>query len=247
MNLYQKLVEVRKECAYLKQANQGFKFNYVSSSQALMALRGKMDDLGLVLAVEVLSHKVSDHTTKNGGNEFFTELDISYTWINADNPEETLPCRFYAQGLDSGEKGVGKALTYAEKYFLLKFFNIATDKYDPDRVANEQAKKEAQKNGNGSSKPAANNRPESGNVDSGGAGGTQPARGEMINRSWNRLRKMAEVKGKPIEDALRWLSNEVRMDIKTKADLAARSDQDLMSIWDAIAKVYEPIRNREAA
>ena len=28
----------------------------------------------------------------------------------------------------AGEKGVGKALTYGKKYFLLKFFNIATDK-----------------------------------------------------------------------------------------------------------------------
>jgi hypothetical protein len=40
---------------------------------------------------------------------------------------------FYAQGVDiAGEKGVGKALTYGEKYFLLKTFNIATDKDDPD-------------------------------------------------------------------------------------------------------------------
>ena len=34
--------------------------------------------------------------------------------------------------MDDGEKGVGKALTYAEKYFMLKFFNIPTDKDDPD-------------------------------------------------------------------------------------------------------------------
>jgi len=40
---------------------------------------------------------------------------------------------WYAQGIDlAGEKGPGKALTYAEKYFLLKFFNIATSADDPD-------------------------------------------------------------------------------------------------------------------
>jgi hypothetical protein len=60
-------------------------------------------------------------------------LDLEYTWINADNPEETIVIPFYGQGVDiAGEKGVGKALTYAEKYFLLKQFNIATDKDDPD-------------------------------------------------------------------------------------------------------------------
>lgn len=45
---------------------------------------------------------------------------------------------FYAQGIDTeGEKGVGKALTYAEKYFLLKQFNIATDTDDPDSFQNK--------------------------------------------------------------------------------------------------------------
>ena len=45
---------------------------------------------------------------------------------------------FYGQGVDiSGEKGVGKALTYAEKYFLLKFFNIPTDEADPDDANNQ--------------------------------------------------------------------------------------------------------------
>ena len=62
----------------------------------------------------------------------FTELDLEFTWINAENPEETIVCPWYGQGVDSGEKGVGKALTYAEKYFILKQFNIATDKDDPD-------------------------------------------------------------------------------------------------------------------
>ena len=33
---------------------------------------------------------------------------------------------------------MGKALTYGEKYFLLKFFNIATDKDDPDSFQRKQ-------------------------------------------------------------------------------------------------------------
>jgi hypothetical protein len=44
-----------------------------------------------------------------------------------------ITCTWYGQGVDiAGEKGVGKAMTYAEKYFMLKFFNIPTDKDDPD-------------------------------------------------------------------------------------------------------------------
>ncbi len=132
MNIHQKLIEVRKTCQYLKKDNKGYQFQFVSSSQTLGQLRGAMDEQGLLLVPSVEAFEVRDHTTAKGGHEYFTMLDMTFTWINADNPEETVVCKWTGQGLDNGEKGVGKALTYAEKYFLLKFFNIATDKDDPD-------------------------------------------------------------------------------------------------------------------
>jgi hypothetical protein len=65
------------------------------------------------------------------------------TWINADDPKEIIECIWYAQGVDiAGEKGVGKALTYAEKTFMLKFFNIPTDKDDPDSFQQKLEDKE---------------------------------------------------------------------------------------------------------
>ncbi|MNT28935.1 ERF superfamily protein [compost metagenome] len=71
---------------------------------------------------------------------------MSMTWINADEPTEQIECPWYSQGVDiAGEKGVGKALTYGEKNFILKFFNIATDKDDPDAFQHrfeQQASKE---------------------------------------------------------------------------------------------------------
>lgn len=140
MNLYQKLIEVRKSCPYLKKDNKGFQYPYVSSSQTLGNLRGKMDELGLLLIPRVIQggQTTSEWTERQSNgqekrkSEVFTELHMEFTWLNSEAPEETLACSFYAQGVDSGEKGVGKALTYGEKYFLLKFFNIATDKDDPD-------------------------------------------------------------------------------------------------------------------
>jgi len=132
MNIYEKLIEVRKEVSYLKKDNAGFQFKYVSSSQTLGALRSKMDEMGLLLVPRVIKTSVKDHTTAKGKHEYFTELHMFFTWVNAENPEETIKCPWYGQGLDDGEKGPGKAMTYAEKFFLLKFFNIATDKDDPD-------------------------------------------------------------------------------------------------------------------
>ena len=54
------------------------------------------------------------------------------TWHDVESGER-MEVPWYAQGVDlAGEKGVGKALTYAEKYFLLKFFHVPTKKDDPD-------------------------------------------------------------------------------------------------------------------
>jgi|GEM_PF-816194 len=147
MNIYQKLIDVRKECGYLEKANAGHQFKYVSSSQTLAALRGKMDELGLLLIPRVISHEVRRHENNKKKHDdcekrqYFTILDMTFTWVNADEPTETIECQWTGQGLDDSEKGVGKALTYAEKFFMLKFFNIATDKDDPDSF---QKKNESQ-------------------------------------------------------------------------------------------------------
>jgi hypothetical protein len=156
MNIYQKLIEVRKAVPYLQKEANGPQYKYVSSSQVLAALKAKMDDLHLLLIPRVTSHHVTEQTVENKDKydnikkttTYFTELDVLMTWVDADNPEEKIECPWYGQGVDiAGEKGVGKALTYAEKYFMLKFFNIPTDKDDPDsfqerNAANDNTPKE---------------------------------------------------------------------------------------------------------
>lgn len=142
LNIYQKLVEVRKAVPYLKKEAQGSQYNYTGSSQVLASVREKLDELGLLLIPRITGKKVSESPIEykdNNGNvtkrttTYFTELEMTMTWVNAEKPDETIECPWYGQGVDiAGEKGVGKALTYAEKYFILKQFNIATDKDDPD-------------------------------------------------------------------------------------------------------------------
>lgn len=142
MNIYQKLLEVRKAIPYLQKESQGHQYQYVGSSQVLAAVRQKLDELGLYLETRVKSHNVREETVESKDKydnqkkttTYFTELDIEYTWVNVEKPDEKITIPFYGQGVDkAGEKGVGKALTYAEKYFMLKQFNIATDQDDPDR------------------------------------------------------------------------------------------------------------------
>lgn len=147
LNIYQKLIEVRKSVPYLQKENKGYQFNYVSSSQVLAGLKSKMDDMGLLLIPSVTNKSViADIYEKVDGKnnvkrtvDYFTELEMVFAWVNAEKPDEKIECKWYGQGVDTaGEKGVGKALTYAEKYFMLKFFNIPTDKDDPDSFQSKQ-------------------------------------------------------------------------------------------------------------
>lgn len=136
MNLHEKLLEIQKTVSYLMKDNKGFQYQYVSSSQTVGAIRAKMDELGVMLIPRVTSYKVERAESENDKGkisiQYFTEIAMDMEWVDASNPADKLVCPWYAQGKDSGEKGVGKALTYGEKYFLLKFFHIATDKDDPD-------------------------------------------------------------------------------------------------------------------
>jgi len=145
MNLYQKLIEVRKEVPYLQkdsQMTQGQSYKYNSSSQVIGAVRKMLDELNILLITKIMDKRVHMDTVEYMDEKqkrpkrtttFFTELDLMMIWVNGDDPSEQIEIPWYGQGIDTaGEKGVGKALTYAEKTFLLKEFNIATDQMDVD-------------------------------------------------------------------------------------------------------------------
>ena len=142
MNIYQKMVAVRQAVPYLQKAANGPQYQYVSSSQTVSAVRDLLNEHGIFLKTEMLEQQLTEFKTAKGALQFMTVIKMRFTWINAENPEEQIVTLWEGQGVDNGEKGIGKAATYAEKYFILKTFNIPTDKDDPDAY---QAKVEESK------------------------------------------------------------------------------------------------------
>ncbi len=137
LTLHQKLLKIRESVTSVNKDAKGSQYAYVSSANVLNSLRKNMDDNGVLLIPQIHSVNVREKTEEKQGGKFtityFTELKMTMTWVDVDNPTDKIVCEWYAQGVDiAGEKGVGKALTYGEKYFLLKFFNISTDSDDPD-------------------------------------------------------------------------------------------------------------------
>lgn len=65
-------------------------------------------------------------------NQIFMRIEVEYTFVNIDKTEETITITTYGDGVDSNDKGPGKAMTYADKYALLKAYKIVTGE-DPDQ------------------------------------------------------------------------------------------------------------------
>lgn len=137
MKLSQKLLEIQKACNYFKKDTRGFGYTYTSGTAILSTVRAKMDELGVICYPEIIEAKTTCFEAgkkDKGGSEvrqFLTELTMNWVW-RCTETDATLKVPWYGQGYKETEQGIGNALTYAERYFLLKFFKIPTDNDDPD-------------------------------------------------------------------------------------------------------------------
>jgi hypothetical protein len=140
LNLKQKLVAIRKSIGVLQKTengNQGAK--YVDPGVILLKMRDSMDKLNVLLTVEVKSYKNSQviaPTSKNPNNmDYLSEIELYYTWYNADT-DESLGCPWHSVGshMQDPSMAFGGGLTFAERYFLLKFFQVPTSKDDPEHL-----------------------------------------------------------------------------------------------------------------
>lgn len=63
-------------------------------------------------------------------------VETVYRFVNTENPDEYIEITTYGDGVDSQDKAPGKAMTYSDKYALLKAYKIQTGD-DPDANASE--------------------------------------------------------------------------------------------------------------
>jgi hypothetical protein len=146
MNLKQKIIEIRKEVSFLQKKTEGYNYKYVTEDQVLFAIKDKMDSLGVLLIPSVTSHHVKAHTYKNSYQKEVTENivvgDMIFTWLDADSDEVLeVPFALYGQQGDASQ-AFGSGLTYSNRYFLLKFFQVATNESDPDKLRSKMKQTE---------------------------------------------------------------------------------------------------------
>lgn len=153
LNIYRKLAKIRKQVEVIQRNKKGYGYTYVSEDEILAKISGFMDKYSLSLIPSVIhsSAVVTPYHTKktkstNKGeiyeenvNEVLVSADMVFTWVNNENPNERVDVPWILVGHQSdGSQSFGSGLSYAMRYFLLKFFNIATPDDDPDKWRSKQ-------------------------------------------------------------------------------------------------------------
>lgn len=81
---------------------------------------------------DILTKEVEYNGAFTKINTLYMRLEITYRFINIDNSTEYIDIKTYGDGLDTGDKAPGKAMTYGDKYALMKGYKISTGD-DPDK------------------------------------------------------------------------------------------------------------------
>lgn len=140
MAIYKKLLLLQQAMKGFKKDAQGQNYQYVSGTKVLNNIREHMDSLGLILKTEVIGiqNQRQDYTVGHGKpsqrikEEVLTTLKLRFTWVDVETGETDVNL-FAANGQNDWDKGFGSAITYGERYFLLKYFHIPTDEDDVDK------------------------------------------------------------------------------------------------------------------
>jgi len=146
------MAEAKKINIYQRMLNATAEINTVAKNLAVGVGKsqykavGEADVLAAVKPIEIkhgiysypFSRKIIKDdvfVTKNDygeKNSFFVRVETVYRFVNTDNPEEFIDITTYGDGVDSMDKSPGKAMTYGDKYALLKAYKIQTGD-DPDQ------------------------------------------------------------------------------------------------------------------
>ena len=154
--LAKKILAIMAEIGPLKKdkKNDFHKYQYASEELIMGAIR----DLCIKHGVGIFPSEKSCSTIVVGDSSI-TQIEMEFLIVDADS-NETKSSTFFGHGIDKGDKGVYKAGTGAEKYFLMKQFMIAAED-DPEFEKNQaaarrtfQEKSAAQKPGATAARPA---------------------------------------------------------------------------------------------
>lgn len=140
-NIYQRINAVMNECEYLQktEAQQGKGIKY---DEVIAMIRPLLIKYGIVMVTKQL--KMESLAIVEGTKQRVYQGKYRLRLVNMDNPSDFVEHITHAHGMDGGDKGAGKAHTYAMKTMLVKGFGIETGE-DEESYSEKQEKANALK------------------------------------------------------------------------------------------------------
>ncbi len=165
LNIYQKLLKIADMAGVLQKNKSGFNYKYVTEEEIQAKITAGMQKYRVMLYPSIVpdtltvepyhyekikTKKVKDDKGKDTVveytvpvNEVIVKAEVTYVWVNCDNPEEKIECRWaYIGQMEDASQAFGAGATYGNRYYLMKALQLATTEADPDNYRSKQKEAE---------------------------------------------------------------------------------------------------------
>lgn len=141
MNIFQKINEVMKAIEYLTKDDKvefgNTKYKAISEEKVTTAVRKELVKQGIVIIPIMQESTVTELIRTDKSVNQRADVHTRYRIQNIDDVNDFIEVESNGSGVDTQDKAVGKAMTYAYKYMLLRTFAIPTGE-DPDKISSAE-------------------------------------------------------------------------------------------------------------
>lgn len=150
-SLDEKLQVIKSEVDIMKKNKDGYGYSYVDEESILLKINSHMINLGIKLTPQLVPGTLHTEVVryvdkkKNDVTDILVTSEMEFIWKDITTGETIkVPWGLVGQQSD-GSQAFGSGLTYSNRYFLLKYFNISTSQDDPDELRKRIKQEEEQK------------------------------------------------------------------------------------------------------
>lgn len=165
LNIHQKILKIADAAGVLQKTKAGFNYKYVPEEEIQAKVTACMQKYGVMLYPSIVpdtltvepytyqkpkTKKAKDDKGKDvivdytvPVNEVIVKAEVIYTWVDTDNPEDKIECRWaYIGQMEDASQAFGAGATYGNRYYLMKALQLATTEADPDNYRSKQKEAE---------------------------------------------------------------------------------------------------------
>lgn len=141
MNIYEKWLEIMKKVEYLSKDDTisfgATKYKAISEEKVTSAIRPYLIEFGVIILPTLQTSKNKELIKTEKAVNMLTEVHVTYRIQNVEDKNDYFEVESDGAGVDTQDKGIGKAMTYAYKYMLLRSLAIPTGE-DPDKISSSE-------------------------------------------------------------------------------------------------------------